>query len=174
MDQVLNNWINFFDITGAAGAQLIGLLFVVVTLGTRLSKSQSVDGIRAFVTPTLIHFGSVLLQAMVVVAPLPPHWPMGLMLILVGLGGLAYVINAIRLKSRLDFVALKGLDWIPYEGLPTLANASLIAGGVGLTVNQAFAPFAIASASGLLLIAGIYGAWDLTLWIIEDRGKTEQ
>jgi hypothetical protein len=32
-----DNWINWFEITGAAGAQLIGLLFVVVTLGIRLS-----------------------------------------------------------------------------------------------------------------------------------------
>jgi hypothetical protein len=85
---MLNNWTNFFDITGAAGAQLIGLLFVVVTLGTRLSTSQSVDGFRAFLTPTLIHFGSVLFQAMVVLAPLPLAWPMGLVLILVGLAGL--------------------------------------------------------------------------------------
>jgi hypothetical protein len=167
-----NEWINYFDITGAAGAQLIGLLFVVVTLGTRLSTSQSVDGIRAFLTPTLIYFGSVLFQAMVVLVPLPSAWPIGLVLISVGLAGLAYVVNAIRLKRRLNFVELKRLDWIPYAGLPMLANASLIAGGVGLIAKQAFAPFAIAGASALLLVAGIYGAWDLTLWIIADRSKT--
>jgi hypothetical protein len=167
-----NIWINFFEITGAAGAQLIGLLFVVVTLGTRLSTSQSVDGIRAFLTPTLIYFGSVLFQAMVVLAPLPLAWLMGLVLIFIGAAGFVYVVNAIRLKRRLDFVVLKGLDWIPYEGLPMLANASLIAGGAGLIVKQAFAPFAVAGASALLLVAGIYGAWDLTLWIIEDRAKT--
>ena len=51
---MLYDWTNFFDFTAAAGAQLIGLMFVVVTLGTSLSKSQSVAGIRAFVTPTLI------------------------------------------------------------------------------------------------------------------------
>jgi hypothetical protein len=145
-------------------------LFVVVTLGNRLSTTQSVDGIRAFLTPTLIYFGSVLFQAMVVLVPLPLVWPMGLVLILIGLAGLAYVVNAIHLKRRLNFVELKELDWIPYEGLPMLANASLIAGGAGLIVKQAFAPFAIAGA--LLLVAGIYGAWDLTLWIIEDRNKT--
>lgn len=128
------------------------------------------DGIRAFLTPTLIYFGSVLFQAMVVLVPLPLVWPMGLVLILIGLAGLPYVVNAIHLKRRLNFVELKELDWIPYEGLPMLANASLIAGGAGLIVKQAFAPFAIAGA--LLLVAGIYGAWDLTLWIIEDRNKT--
>lgn len=169
---MLNNWINFFDITGAAGAQLIGLLFVVVTLGTRLSASQSLDGIRTFLTPTLIYFGSVLFQAMIVLAPLPLAWPKGVLLILAGLASLAYVVSGIGSKRRLDFVKLKALDWIPYVAVPLLANVSLIAGGVGLMFEQTFAPFAIAGATALLLAAGIYGAWDLTLWIIEDRSKT--
>jgi hypothetical protein len=31
---------------------------------------------------------------------------------------------------------------------------------------------AIAGAAVLLLFAGIYGAWDLTLWMIKNREKT--
>jgi len=166
-----DNWINWFEITGAAGAQLIGLLSVVVALGTRLSTSQSVEAIRAFLTPTLIYFGSVLFQAMVMLTALPFAWPKGLILALAGLAGLAYDIDAIRLKRRLGFSDIKPLDWIPYGVLPMLANASLIAGGVGLTFKQAFAPFAIAGATALLLNTGIYCAWDLTLWVIKDRGK---
>ena len=57
---MLHGWTNFFNLTGAAGAQLIGLLFVVATLGTALSTSQSLAGIRAFITPTLVNFGGVL------------------------------------------------------------------------------------------------------------------
>jgi hypothetical protein len=34
------------------------------------------------------------------------------------------------------------------------------------------APYAIAGAITLLLFAGIYGAWDLTLWMIKNREKT--
>jgi hypothetical protein len=63
---MLHNWTNFFPTTAAVGAQLIGLLFVVVTVGTGLSRSQSVAGIRAFLTPTLTCFSGVLLQALVV------------------------------------------------------------------------------------------------------------
>jgi len=84
---MLRNWTNFFDIAAAAGAQLIGLMFVVVTLATSLSKSQSVAGIRAFVTPTLICFSGVLFQALVVLAPWPSDWPVGFMLALAGLMG---------------------------------------------------------------------------------------
>jgi hypothetical protein len=48
----------------------------------------------------------------------------------------------------------------------------LIVGALGLIAERAFAPYAIAVATVLLLVAGIYGAWDLTLWIIKNREKT--
>jgi len=169
---MLHNWTNFFDVTAAAGAQLIGLLFVAATLGTSLSKSQSVAGIRAFLTPTLICFGGVLFQALVVLAPWPSDWPMGLMLALSGLAGLAYHIHAIRLQGKLDFAALDGVDWLAHNGFPVVADASLICGGAGLIAEEPFAPYAVAGASTLLLISGIYGAWDLTLWMVTNRDKT--
>jgi hypothetical protein len=169
---MLHNWNNFFNMTGTAGGQLIGLLFVAVTLVAGLSKSQSADGIRVFLTPTLVNFSGVLFQAMVVLTPCPLDWPIGLILVLGGLAGLAYRIQGIRLKRGLKFVALHGLDWIPYDGIPVLGDVSIIAGGAGLIAAKSFAPYAIAASSALLLVAGIYGAWDLTLWIIKNQDKT--
>jgi hypothetical protein len=170
---MLHDWNNLFSMTGSAGAQLIGLLFVVVTLGgTGLSTSQSVDGVRAFLTPTLVNFGSVIFQAVAVLALWPSDRAIGLILVLSGLAGVAYRIYGIRLERKLDFVTLHGLDWIPYDAVPILGNAGLIAGGAGLIAEKSFAPYAIASASALLLFAGIYGAWDFTLWIIKNRDKT--
>ena len=172
---MLHDWSNLFIMTGGTGAQLIGLLFVVVTLGgTGLSTSQSVDGIRAFLTPTLVNFSGVLFQAVAVLALGPSDRSTGIVLILAGLAGLAYRIYGIGLERKLDFVALHGLDWIPYDAVPILGNASLIAGGAGLIAERSFAPYAVASASALLLFAGIYGAWDFTLWIIKNRDKTSK
>ena len=169
---MLHDWNNFFGMTGSTGGTLIGLLFVVVTLGSRLSTPQSVDGIRAFLTPTLINFSGVLFQALVVLAPWPSDWPIGLILVLGGLAGLAYRVHAISMRRKLDFVALHGLDWIVYNGVPVLSNASLVAGGAGLIAEKSFAPYAIAGASTLLLAAGIHNAWDLTLWLIKNRDRT--
>jgi len=168
---MFHGWDNFFIMAGTAGVQLIGLLFVMVTLATGLSKSQSVDGIRAFLTPTLVNFSGVLFQAAVVLTPWPSYWPIGFMLVLGGLVGIVYQISGIYLKRKLDFVALHPLDWIPYSGVPILGNVSLIGGGFGLIAQKSFAPYAIAGASTLLLVAGIYGAWDLTLWIVKNRDK---
>jgi hypothetical protein len=166
---MLHDWTNFFSITGAAGAQLIGLMFVVVTLSTGLSTSQSEEAIRAFLTPTLVSFSGVLFQAIVVLAPWPSDLPIGLIFVLGGLAGLAYRIRAIRLKGRLDFAALRGLDWIAYNGVPLLGDLSLLAGAGGFIAEEPFAPYAVACASALLLASGIYGAWDLTLWIVKNR-----
>jgi hypothetical protein len=160
---MLQGWTNPFEITGAAGAQLIGLLFVVVTLGGGFPAKQMHDAIRAFVTPTLVNFSGVLFEALVVLAPWPSDRPAGVVLVLGGLAGLAYRIRAIRLKSDAGFVELRGLNWIAYNGVPLVANASLIGGGVGLYFEQAFGPFAIAGASALQLAVGIFGAWDVTL-----------
>jgi hypothetical protein len=104
---MLDDWRPFFEVTGAAGAQLIGLLFVAVTLGVGLSKSQSSDAIAAFLTPTLINFSGVLFQAILVLAPWPSDRPVGFIVVLAGIAGLAYRLNAIRLKGKVDFVALR-------------------------------------------------------------------
>jgi hypothetical protein len=41
-----------------------------------------------------------------------------------------------------------------------------------LIADRSLGPYAIAGATTLLLFAGVYGAWDLTLWIIKNRDKT--
>jgi hypothetical protein len=41
-----------------------------------------------------------------------------------------------------------------------------------LIAQKPFAPYAIAGATALLLLAGIFGAWHLTLWIAKSRDKT--
>jgi hypothetical protein len=41
-----------------------------------------------------------------------------------------------------------------------------------LIAEKSFAPYAVAGAVALLLFAGVYGAWDLTLWIARNPDKT--
>ena len=171
MAPMLHDWDNFYVTTGAASASLLGLLFVVVTLGAGFSSSDAIIGARAFLTPTLVHFGSALLLSLAVLAPLASPWPTAVVLCLCGLSGLAYLAKVIAERRKIDFVALKWADWIPYGGVPALANACLIVGAAGLIAQKSFAPSVIAGAAGLFLICGVFGAWDLTLWIIVNGRK---
>jgi hypothetical protein len=169
---MLHGWENFFILGATAGATLIGLLFVAITLGAGLSTPQGLDATRAFLTPTLIRFGGVLFECMAVLPPWPSAWPVGIILGLFGLTGFVYQIHVILEQRKIDFVSPDWLDWTLFSVVPVLGNASLIAGAAGLVAEKPFAPYAIAGAITLLLLAGIYGAWDLTLWIARNRDKT--
>jgi hypothetical protein len=166
---MLHGWEHVFEVTGPTGAQLIGLLFVVVTLGQGFSPSRADAVIRAFVTPTLVHLSSVLLQAIVALSPWPSDAPAGVALVLIGGAGAVYGLAAIGLKRRAGVVELHGLNWLAYNGVPLIANAALVFGGVGLILPNPAAPYVIAAASTLLLAVGIFGAWDVTLWVLKTR-----
>ena len=169
---MFHGWENFFIVGASAGATLIGLLFVAITLGAGLSTPQGLNATRAFLTPTLILFGSVLLQCMVVLFPWRSAWPVGIILGLCGLAGAWYQIHVILIQRKIDYASLDWLDRTLFSTMPALGNASLIAGAAGLIAEKSFAPYAIAGAIALLLFAGIYGAWDITLWLARNRDKT--
>ena len=169
---MLHGWDNFFMMAGTAAATLIGLLFVAVAVGTGLPTSSIVHGTRGFLTPTLIRFGGVLFLSLAVLAPFPSAWPIGIILSLVGVAGLAYQSKVVVMRHKVGLVLPDWHDWLPYVGVPAIGSASLIVGGVGLLAERPFAPYAIAGATMLLLFAGIYAAWDLTLWMIKNREKT--
>jgi hypothetical protein len=117
-------------------------------------------------------FSSVLFLSLAVLAPWPSARSIGIILGLGGLTGLAYQVKVVVTRHKVGLVLLNWHDWLPYVGVPALGSASLILGAVGLLAEKFFAPYAIAGAIVLLLFAGIYGAWDLTLWMIKNREKT--
>ena len=148
------------------------MLFVAISLGAGLSTPQGLDATRAFLTPTLILFGGVLFQCLAVLAPWPSAWPVGIILGLCGLAGLVNQVYVILKQFKMNIATLDWLDWALFSAVPALGYASLIAGAAGLIAEKSFAPYAIAGAITLLLFAGIFGAWDLTLWIARNRDKT--
>jgi hypothetical protein len=168
---MLNGWSNFFTLTGAAGATLVGLLFVVVTLGADLSTSRRLDVARALMTPALYSFADVLLQGMVVLVPWPSDWPSGIIFAVMGIGGFIYRVNAVRMRRQVRLKAINGpIDWIFHNAVPVVASVSLFA-GAGWIAGAAFAPFAIAASSALLLVSGLYRTWSETLVLVASRDK---
>ena len=61
-------------------------------------------------------------------------------------------------------MAIHGLvDRIFHNVVPVVASVIVLAGGVGLFTGAAFAPYAVAISSTLLLVSGIYRTWGETL-----------
>lgn len=161
---MLVSWSNFFTLTGSAGATLLGLLFVVATLGTNLTTSRKLDIAHASMTPALYSFTDVLLQSLIVQVPWGANWQSGSFLIILACWGIIYRINRVWVRRKLQLRAINGLvDRIFHNAVPVVASIILLFGGVGLIRESAFAPYAIASSSILLLISGIYRSWGETL-----------
>jgi hypothetical protein len=165
---MFKGWSNFFITTGAAGGTLVGLLFVVVTLGTGLPTVRKLDIAHASLTPALYSFASVLLQSMVVLVPWQSDWPSGVIFIVMGIGGMIYRIKAVRVRRTLHLRAIQStMDRIIHNLTPILASVVLIGGGVALITGEPGAPFAIAGSTTLFLLSGIYRTWGQTLASIE-------
>ena len=58
------------------------------------------------------------------------------------------------------------MDRIFHNAVPVAASILVLAGGVGLFTGAAFAPYAVATSSTLLLVSGIYRTWGETLELI--------
>ncbi|WP_411874188.1 hypothetical protein [Vulcanococcus limneticus] len=165
---MLEGWSNFFITTGAAGGTLLGLLFVVVTLGSGLPTARKLDIAHASLTPALYSFASVLLQSMVVLVPWQSNLPSGVIFIMIGIGGLIYRIQAVRVRRTLHLRAIQSnLDRIIHNLTPILASVVLIYGAAALIAGEPGAPFAIAGSTTLFLFSGIYRTWGETLALIE-------
>src|SRR5262245_15764410 len=67
----LSQWQNFYMLIGTAAATLTGLMFVATTLvaGIETHGATMYEGVSAFSTPTVVHFGAVLLIAGILSAP---------------------------------------------------------------------------------------------------------
>jgi hypothetical protein len=65
----LAGWEDFYVIVGSAAGALIGLQFVVVRLVADSPALRVAEGVAAFATPAIVHFGVVLLLSAVVSVP---------------------------------------------------------------------------------------------------------
>ena len=161
----LTAWANFYLIIGACAGTLTGLMFVVSTLLAGTQRPASRWGLDAFSTPTVVHFGVVLLVAALLSAPWPALTHVALLLGLVGLGGVLYVAIVVRRLRRRDAYELVVEDWVWYALVPLVANAALVVAAILLPGNPSPTLFAIGAVLVVLLFVGIRNAWDLAIFI---------
>ncbi len=69
MTPELSNWSSFYTLTGSCAGGLIGLQFVVITLIADKRIAADETSSAAFLTPTIVHFSSVLLLSLLVIMP---------------------------------------------------------------------------------------------------------
>jgi hypothetical protein len=162
---ILTPWSNFHIMLGSSAASLTGLMFVVITLVTGGERRRSEDGISAFSTPTVAHFGTALLVSMLLAAPWHSLIAPAIAVGLIGLSGVVYLLRVIYRARRISTYRPDLEDWTWYTVLPLIAYGAILAGAIMLFTIPADGVFSLAGGSVLLIFIGIRNAWDIVTFI---------
>ena len=146
-------WENFYVIVGSSAVALIGLQFVVMTLiATRPLGPGRSQGADAFATPTIVHFGTVLLLSAIACAPWQTLLGAAISYTVLGFLGMLYELVVIRRMRTQSVYKPVFEDWIFHVLLPFAAHATLAASAWLSVLRATNAVFAVAVAALLLLL----------------------
>jgi hypothetical protein len=172
----LNGWENFYVIVGSSAGALIGLQFVVITLiAGRPVGQNDAQASDAFTTPSVVHFGVVLLLSAVAGAPWEGVGALSVIWGLLGLGGMVYaVVVARRLRAQTVYRPVFE-DWLFHALLPLASYAVLAGAAFAARPYARPAMFIVGAAALLLLFIGIHNAWDTVTHVVfvSKQGKPE-
>jgi hypothetical protein len=162
----LDAWRDFYILVGTVAATLMGLMFVVVSLGqSSLRRTEGAGAIRAFFTPTVAFFATAMLVSVLFQMPHTPETALGIVLECFGFGGIGYMIaTGAHRRWRESDLGVDDLLW--YVALPVLSYLALAAAGAGMLWGANFGLYCTAATMMALLVAGIRNAWDLVVYII--------
>jgi hypothetical protein len=164
-------WDSFYVIVGSAAGALIGLQFVVMTLIAERPHLRAEEAGAAFATPTIVHFGTVLLLSAVLRAPWHAVTPVAALWGLVGLGGAIYT-GIVARRVRLQRAYRPELeDWLFHVLLPLAAYAIFALSVFVAHSHIREALFAVAAAALLLLFIGIHNAWDAITYQVSNPDR---
>ncbi len=163
---LLRDWHDFYVLSGTAAATLVGLMFVAASIGAQVFSEQNRAAMGAFISPTVVNFGSALFICILVMVPSHTYVTLALALAAIGLVGFFYSGRVwmqlfVRHRFKVDLVDRTFYALVPLAGylLVLVASGFLLADSVvGLEL--------IAAALMVLMLAGLRNAWDMTIWIV--------
>jgi len=164
--ELFRDWHDFYLLAGTSSATLVGLMFVAASIGANVFSQEHRNAMRAFVSPTVVHFSAVMLICMLVT--IPSHTPLTLSGLLVGGGGAGLAYSG-RIWIELLVQHRFEVDWVDrifYAMVPVCGYALVVASGVLLFAEWAASSDVMAAGLMTLLFAGLRNAWDMTIWIV--------
>ena len=159
-------WNSFYVIVGSSAGALTGLQFVVMTLIAQRSPPRAEEASPAFATPTIVHFGAVLLLSAVISAPWQEAAPVAAVWGLMGIIGVVYIIIVARRMRVQTAYKPNAKDWLYYALLPMAAYALLALSAFMALSLPGGALFGVGAAALLLLFTGIHNAWDSIVYLV--------
>lgn len=169
----LEHWHDFYLLIGTAGATLLGLLFIAVSLGAGFLSEEKTAPTRAFYSPIVIHFASVLFIS--AVALVPTHHSTYFAALIGACAVIGFSVSlyvTVQLLSH-DWTQYKQ-DHISYALLPALAYLALLIATIMIWTGNELALDFLSGALLLLLLINIRNAWDLMLSMVRHQTAREQ
>lgn len=164
----LDRWANFYLVTSAAAATLVGLLFVVITLAADRVAAKETGKISVYLTPTVVYFASVLSLAAALTFPTQSRLSAAACCCLGGVAGIAYALSTLH-RSRGDNRFYEPRDVIQYVVLPVIAYGLLIGGGV-LLMRAPDRGLTLVAVGMLAFIAlALRNSWSIAVEIVSWR-----
>jgi hypothetical protein len=170
--EALKEWHDFYVLIGTAGATLLALLFVAVSLGAGYLTEERRSATRTFMSPVVVHFTSVFFLS--AVALLPWHQAK-FFAALIGVTALigatisTYITVQVVRTDMTNYME----DYLAYGLLPDLGYLALLAAAVMIYLEKDFGLDALAGALLLLAIVNIRNAWDLTLTMVRRASRAD-
>jgi hypothetical protein len=163
--EALHEWHEFYVLLGTAGATLLALLFVAVSLGTGLLNNKDQQGTRTFMSPVVIHFTSVFFLSAVCLVP--SHGPV-FFAILIGVTAVIGIAVSIVISVWVMRTEMTQYlpDYFAYGLLPVGAYLALMAASIMIYLARPYALEVLAGGLLLLTIVNVRNAWDLTLSMV--------
>jgi hypothetical protein len=163
---VLALWEAFYVIIGTSAAALTGLQFVVIALISEHRRESAAAAMATFATPTVVHFGAVLLLSAILSAPWPSLTLAHVLVVLVGVAGVVLaVVTMLRARQQAAYVPVLE-DWIWHGILPLASYATLVAAALMMVHSPEVALFLCGGSSVLLVFIGIHNAWDTATYLV--------
>ena len=170
-------WETFFFLVGSSAAGLTGLQFVVIALIAESKRRATGREIDAFTTPTIVHFGGVLLLSALVSAPWQGLSRVAVIIGACGVAGIAYTLIIVRRARSQTTYQVVASDWCWHVTLPLVAYTTLVVAAALLPGHAERVLFVIGATAMLLLFIGIHNAWDTVTYITVEHpqlsGETE-
>jgi hypothetical protein len=150
-------------------------MFVVVALGADLKEGLTDSRqMHAFGTPTLVHFGAVLLIACILSVPGHTTKSLGLCFLLCGLGGLAYAGWVIAMARLQKGYSPDLFDYLWYVVFPIVGYAALLVASGVLRHHPDAALYIVGASALLLLYVGIHNSWDSATYMAARKATEDQ
>jgi hypothetical protein len=165
----LEHWHDFYLLLGTAGATLVALLFVAVSLGVGFLTPERSIATRLFMSPVVIHFASVFFVS--AISLVPSHAPTFFAGLIGATAVVGLAVSAVITVQvvRTDFSHYVS-DYLAYGLLPAIGYVALLAAALMIIAENESALDLLGGGLLLLLIVNIRNAWDLTLTMVQRHG----